>query len=108
MKSDIDNKEIPDLFNEAERFMKDERFIDALLCYDRIIRFDGGYSANYEAYFGLYTAWWNHNKSLNKWCYKIEDYFNTAVNYAPPEKKEEYYKIWNENSAVFNKGGEPQ
>lgn len=102
MNNKIKNKEIEKVLRTAERYMKQENYIGAMLYYSDVFRFHQK-EYYHKAYFGLYLAWWNSCRYNNKWDTFIDKFFKNAILNAPSHKQEEYHKIYNENNKIFHK-----
>lgn len=98
----MNSKEIENILETAESYMKEKNYMGAIIQYEKIFKFHQQ-KYYHKAYFGLYLAWWNSCRINNKFEEDINSHFNNAILFAPDDKKQEYYRIYNENNKIFHK-----
>ena len=102
MNNKINDKEIKEVLKIADNYMKENDYMGALIQYEKIFNFHQP-KYYHKAYFGLYLAWWNLCRIESKWEEDINAHLKNAISTAPDDKKQEYYKIYNENNKIFHK-----
>lgn len=102
MNNKINDKEIKEVLKIADNYMKENDYIGALIQYKKIFNFNQP-KYYHKAYFGLYLVWWNLCRIESKWEEDINAHFKNAISTTSDDKKQEYYKIYNENNDIFHK-----